>query len=129
MALAQGTELSLTWSKSDSFAAASGDVYVADLPAGTVEFDQLFVDGKREIRAKYPNGDPETTGLHTANTGYISAGEWSSKRSPHPTTQSSTVDLTSAKSMREAPSCPTFKMGFGGGCERYAKNRSFWGAT
>eukprot|EP01046_Picozoa_sp_COSAG06_P050400 COSAG06_NODE_7974_length_2314_cov_3.632957_1_plen_513_part_00 len=123
--LSGGMELKLTWTKSSG----SSGVYVADLPAGTPEFDQLFVDGKREIRARYPNGDTETTGLHTINTGYISEGSWSTKRAPKPTTKSSTVLLTSPDSKRSAPSFPSFEMGFGGLCERYAKNRSKWGGT
>ena len=121
--LSGGVELTLTWSK------LSGGVYVADLPAGSPEFDQLFVEGRREIRSRYPNGDPETTGLHTVDTGYISEGSWSSKRVPTPTKQQSIVALTSPKSMRDAPSFPSFSMGFDGLCERYAKNRSKWGGT
>ena len=52
------------------------------LPHGALP-DQLFIAGRREIRAKMPNGDPETTGLHTEGTvsgsGYFTnknAGEW-----------------------------------------------------
>ncbi len=121
--LSGGVELTLSWTK------LSGGVYVADLPAESPEFDQLFVDGRREVRARYPNGDPETTGLHTVDTGYISEGSWSSKRVPTPAKKQSIVALVSPKSMRKAPSFPVFSMGFDGLCERYAKNRSKWGGT
>ena len=36
-----------------------GTIYVTDVPKNTPNFDQLFLAGKRLIRAKYPNGDPE----------------------------------------------------------------------
>ena len=121
--LSGGVELALTWTK------AADGIFVAELPNGTPEFDQLFVGGRREIRARYPNGDPETTGLHTLDTGYISEGSWGSKRVPTPAKKESTVTLTSPKSMRQAPSFPVFGMGFDGLCERYAKNRSKWGGT
>jgi hypothetical protein len=123
--LSGGMELTLTWTK----LSGGGGVYVADLPAGSPVFDQLFVDGRREVRARYPNGDPETTGLHTMDTGYISEGSWSSKRTPTPAKKESIVALISPKSMRHAPSFPIFSMGFDGLCERYAKNRSKWGGT
>eukprot|EP01051_Picozoa_sp_SAG22_P001405 SAG22_NODE_54_length_23787_cov_12.917511_18_plen_214_part_00 len=69
-----------------------------------------------KIRAKYPNGDPETTGLHTVDTGYISEGSWSSKlarQAPLPETETDTVTLTSPRSKRAAPDFPDFKMTFG----------------
>jgi hypothetical protein len=44
-----GMELHLTWTKSKTVAEA----WEASLPAGVPRFDQLFVGGRREIRAKY----------------------------------------------------------------------------
>jgi hypothetical protein len=123
--LSGGMELSLSWKPSDS---GTHGEFVADLPAATPHFDQLFVSGQREIRAKYPNGDPEVTGLYTADTGYISAGSWKSTP-PEAPSKSVTVNLQSAASKRIAPKFPDFKMSFGGLCHRYANNRSFWGGT
>ena len=49
-------------------------VFVTKLPPGTPTFDQLFVGDTRQIRAKHPNGNPETMshrqGCHT-DCGYV----------------------------------------------------------
>ena len=37
-------------------ASAGGPVFETTLPSDTLIFDQLFVHGRREIRARYPNG-------------------------------------------------------------------------
>ena len=37
-----------------------GAVYAATLPPGTPMFDQLFAGHERQVRAKHPNGNPET---------------------------------------------------------------------
>jgi len=79
-----------------------------DVSGAVGGFDQLFVDGRREIRAKYPNGDPETTGLFTANSGYVSGGNWKSESPKVP--KSTTVHYTSPQSMRQAPTFPSFKV-------------------
>ena len=35
-------------------------------------FTTLFINDRRAIRARYPDGIPETMGLHTSPTGYLS---------------------------------------------------------
>ena len=51
-------------------------MFVTDLTdQSPLPFNQLFIDGRRAVRARYPNGNPETTGLHTDPTGYFSAAE------------------------------------------------------
>ena len=72
--------------------------------------------------------DPETTGRHTDPTGYVS-GSGSKCDPPTPTSKGTAVWLKGKGSRRVAPTFPGFKMEFGGLCERYAKNRSFWGGT
>jgi hypothetical protein len=34
------------------------------------QFNELYIDGKRAIVAKYLNGDPSTQGTYAANPGY-----------------------------------------------------------
>ena len=34
------------------------------------QFNELYIDEKRAIVAKYPNGDPSTQGLYAANPGF-----------------------------------------------------------
>ena len=41
----------------------------------SLPFNQLFIDGYRVVCARYSNGNPETTGLHTDPTRYFSAAE------------------------------------------------------
>jgi hypothetical protein len=43
------------------------DVCSPSLP----DFQTLFVGGRRAIRARYPNANPETQGLHTPQSGYL----------------------------------------------------------
>ena len=65
----------------DSTAAVSGvklNIYVADL--SSVDFDDskftaLYINDKRQILARYPNGNPEYTGYHTENSGFANAGD------------------------------------------------------
>lgn len=72
----------------DSSSAISGvklNIYVADL--SEIDFDEekftsLFINGKRQILARYPNGNPEYTGYHTENTGFATDGDgqWKATR-------------------------------------------------
>lgn len=60
----------LSWAPS----AANPDILKAKLPPGLnlPALSTLFVGGRRAVRARYPNGNPETGGLHTPpNTGYL----------------------------------------------------------
>ena len=61
------------------------NIYVADL--SDIQFDEskftsLFINNKRQILARYPNGNPEYTGYHTENTGFAKAedGSWHKTR-------------------------------------------------
>lgn len=61
------------------------NIFVADL--SNEEFDEskftsLFINDKRQILARYPNGNPEYTGYHTENTGFAKAedGSWHKTR-------------------------------------------------
>ena len=125
--LSGGTPYSVTWTAD----ATQPGVLVASLegllPHGALP-DQLFIAGRREIRAKMPNGDPETTGLHTEGTvsgsGYFTnknAGEWGGA--------SGGAKGRSAKTSesRTHPHCPKFSGTFG--VARYNSTFSHWGAT
>ena len=52
--MVKGSQLltQLTWGK------FKDEIYVAKVPAG-IQFDQLFVNGERQIRARFPNYDPQ----------------------------------------------------------------------
>ena len=76
-----GTLLSdLAWSQKTS---PAGVVWQAAVPKGVV-FNSLFVDGKRAIRARFPNGDPVIPGdgftLSGKNMGEPSTGDGGRKK-------------------------------------------------
>ena len=57
-----------------------GPIMMAKLPASTLSldwnnFNELYIDDFAAIRAKYPNGDPFTTGRHTDPTGYVEGAD------------------------------------------------------
>eukprot|EP00117_Sycon_ciliatum_P027518 scpid47591/ scgid22337/ Uncharacterized protein ywoF len=53
--LSGGEALTLDWQKAASF---GDNVYMAKVPEGS-HFTSLFVNGVRQIRARFPNGDPQ----------------------------------------------------------------------
>lgn len=57
------------------------NIYVADLSEVEMDeehFSALYINEKRQILARYPNGNPEYTGYHTNNTGFMAdyEGHW-----------------------------------------------------
>ena len=69
------------WAPVEDSTATSGrklNIMVADLSGqNPTTFTTLFLNGRRAIRACYPNANPETMGLHTYPTGYVpSAVKW-----------------------------------------------------
>jgi hypothetical protein len=54
--LSGGKKLTLQWKPSNQM----GGVLEAKVPAG-VKFTALFVDNERQVRARFPNGNPENT--------------------------------------------------------------------
>lgn len=74
-----GKKLQTTWTQTTVPSGAAGAVK-ASLRGQNVNWTlrSVFVDGRRAIRARVPNADPEINGLHTApNTGWFaSAASW-----------------------------------------------------
>eukprot|EP00051_Salpingoeca_urceolata_P012843 m.160025 g.160025 ORF g.160025 m.160025 type:complete len:806 (+) comp17617_c0_seq1:93-2510(+) len=121
--LSGGSLLSgLNWSP---YPARKG-VFQAPLPPGTKPFDGIFVNGRREIRARYPNGDPATMGRHTCPTGMVDGASWHVD-SPTPKTKPSKVVVKGVS--RPGPDFDSFSMQFDGLAERYNPPHSFWGGT
>jgi len=51
-------------------------IYSADLSGQDVnDFTSLFINGRRAVRARYPDGNPEIMGLHTNPSGYYTTAE------------------------------------------------------
>jgi len=83
----------------------------------------LFVGGKRAIRARYPNGNPETSGLYTNPTGYVSkARTWLPPVSP-----SSPAQEIHIVSPNRTGHFPTFQLGIGGPVSQFSPPESYWG--
>ena len=77
MILSGGAQLTLDWQKTT----ANPNIYMAKVPNGT-RSTSLFVNGVRQIRARFPNGDPQqmsgicyskTQGADEGCPGYASA--------------------------------------------------------
>ena len=100
-------------------------MYVTDLTdQSPLPFNQLFIDGRRAVRARYPNGNPETTGLHTDPTGYFpTADKWYSK----PPRVGSTIVIENPN--RDGTHFPYFFLGEGGSVSVFDPPQSYWGTA
>ena len=87
-------------------------------------FTQLFIRGHRAVRARYPNGNPETMGLHTNPTGYFAkVDKWyPGKRIP-----GSLVMIESPN--RNGTHFPYFSIGIGGSVSVFDPPESYWGTA
>ena len=75
-----GIKLELDWKPYTGTAGAPisvGKAFMAKLPAGVpANFTTLFADNKRQMRARYPNGDPEdVSGMCFSKVQYPNSGE------------------------------------------------------
>ena len=87
-------------------------------------FTQLFIGGRRAVRARYPNGNPETMGLYTNPTGYYpNVDKWfPGKRIP-----GSLVMIESPN--RNGTHFPYFSIGIGGSVSVFDPPESYWGTA
>ena len=101
------------------------NIVVADLSSqDTIPFSTLFLNGRRAVRARYPNGNPETMGLHTNPTGYISSAvKWLS-----PATKSRAYDIDFDAPQRNGTHFPQFHIDYGGSADVFNPQESFWGS-
>ena len=100
-------------------------MFVTDLTEQSPSpFTQLFIDGRRAVRARYPNGNPETTGLHTDPTGYFStADKW--YKTPPIAGTSYVVETPN----RNGTHFPYFSLGEGGSVSVFDPPESYWGVA
>ena len=86
-------------------------VYAADLSSqNPTAFNTLFINGRRAIRARYPDGNPETMGLYTNPTGYVSTAESWLPPTPYPPAKVITVQSP----FRNGTHFPYYHLGIGG---------------
>ncbi|XP_065920298.1 uncharacterized protein [Dysidea avara] len=87
-------------------------------------FTQLFIGGRRAVRARYPNGNPETMGAHTNPSGYYPKAEhWYTPR----TTPGTLVMIDDPN--RNGTHFPYFSIGIGGSVSVFDPPESYWGTA
>lgn len=99
-------------------------ILVADLTDQvTTSFTSLFIDGRRAVRARYPDGNPETMGLHTNPTGYVPLAVRWLPPAPKPAATEVHVDYPE----RNGTHFPQFQIGIGGPVDAFDPPESYWG--
>ena len=88
-------------------------------------FTSLFINGRRAVRARYPGGNPETTGLHTNPTGYVpSAVKWLP-----PTPKPPATEIHISEPELNHTHFPEFQIGIGGPVAEFDPPESYWGTA
>ena len=113
-------------SSGSSFSSRKVNIMVADLSDQSPNnFTSLFINNRRAVRARYPNGNPETTGLHTNPTGYVpSAVKWLS-----PSTKEPGKEVLISEPNRTGSYFINFQIGVGGSVSVFNPPESYWGTA
>lgn len=94
-------------------------MWQATVPAGgAVDFDQLFMNGRRITRARYPNANPE---LQLSPEGFMNPAAWAGAN-PYP--DPSETHIPNVRSFD--PWFPNFQWGTNGTVQNFTTG-SFWG--
>ena len=102
------------------------NVMVADLSKqDPIPFNTLFINNRRAVRARYPDGNPETMGLHTNPTGYISKAE----RWLPPENKGKATEIHIETPERNGTHFPQFQIGIGGSVSVFDPPESYWGTA
>ena len=99
-------------------------IFMADLEDQNPNtFTTLFINGRRAVRARYPDGNPETMGLHTDPTGYVSSAQgW---LPPEKKPNATEIHIQSPE--RNGTHFPQFQIGIGGPVAAFDPPESYWG--
>ena len=113
-------------SSGSSFSSQKVNIMVADLSDQSPnDFTSLFINNRRAVRARYPDGNPETTGLHTDPTGYVpSAIKWLP-----PSTNEPGKEILITNPNRTGSYFPFFQIGVGGSVSVFHPPESYWGTA
>jgi hypothetical protein len=120
--LSGGTLLQVQWSV-HAKTAVGGTIMKAQVPpfVNLDEFNELYIDGKRAIVAKYPNGDPSTQGLYAVNPGYsYDSQSWA------PPVHSPSAEIHIQSPSRDGTAFPNYQLGIGGGASVFNPPANFW---
>lgn len=120
--LSGGILLQLQWSVHTK-TAAGGTIMKAQVPpsVNVDEFNELYIDGRRAIVAKYPNGDPSTQGLYASDPGFSrGAQSWVQPvRNP-------SVEIHIQEPSRNGTVFANYQLGVGGGASVFNPPSNFW---
>ena len=89
-------------------------------------FSTLFINGRRAVRARYPDGNPETMGRHTNPTGYVSSAE--SWLPPFSGGENAT-DIFVDSPQRNRSHFPYFQIGVNGPASPFTPPESYWAGS
>jgi hypothetical protein len=120
--LSGGTLLQLQWSV-HAKTATGGVIMTAQIPSfvNLDQFNELYIDGRRAIVAKYPNGDPSTQGLYAVDPGFSYDSE--SWLSP---TFNRSVEVRVDNPYRNGTLFANYQLGIGGGASVFDPPTNFW---
>jgi hypothetical protein len=120
--LSGGTLLKLQWS-THAKTSAGGTIMKAQVsPSVNLDqFNELYIDGRRAIVAKYPNGDPSTKGLYVNDTGFSNDSQ-SWIRSVFP--PGAEIHVQSPN--RSGTVFPNYHLFVGSHASNFNPSRSFW---
>ena len=115
------------WAPTKVFSATSGKklrILKADLSSqNSTRFSSLFFNDRRAVRARYPDGNPETIGLHTDSNGYVPSAEaWLP-----PVEKPPAAEIHISSPVRTNTPFPTFQIGIGGPVDVFDPPKSYWG--
>jgi hypothetical protein len=123
--LSGGALLQLQWSihakRTDG-----GIIMKAQVPSYIAldQFNELYIDKRRAIVAKYPNGDPSTQGLYAKDSGFsFNAHSWI------PPTFSRSVEIHIQEPHRNGTVFSNYQLGVGGGASVFNPPTNFWSTT
>ena len=120
--LSGGTLLDLQWSI-HSRTSTNRTIMKAQIPLSVDldQFNELYIDDRRAIVAKYPNGDPSTHGLYTKDSGFSNdSNSWIRSFS------SPGAEIHVLSPNRSGTKFPNYHLIVGGSASIYNPPRSFW---
>ncbi|CAF1401225.1 unnamed protein product [Adineta steineri] len=120
--LSGGTLLQLQWSV-HAKTLTGGTIMKAQIPSSINldQFNELYIDNKRAIVAKYPNGDPATQGLYAKDPGFsYDSQSWISP------IHNPSVEIHIQEPYRNGTVFPNYQLGVGGGASVFNPPSNFW---
>ncbi|CAF0854612.1 unnamed protein product [Adineta steineri] len=120
--LSGGTLLELKWSV-HAKTLNGGTIMKAQIPLSINldQFNELYIDNKRAIVAKYPNGDPATQGLYAKDPGFsYDSQSWISP------VHNPSIEIHIQEPYRNGTVFPNYQLGVGGGASVFNPPTNFW---